>query len=53
MGMSTDSKGTGGDKLIRLSSVFDSGYLTRAKARNRGLGADPKVHGIALMVYSP
>ena len=25
--MSTDSKGTDGDRPIRLSSVFDSGYL--------------------------
>jgi hypothetical protein len=29
--MSTDSKGTDGDKPISLYSVFDSGYLIKGK----------------------
>jgi len=32
VGMSTDSKGTDGDRPIRLSSVFDSGYLIKGES---------------------
>ena len=30
--MSTDSKGTDGDRPIRLFSVFDSGYLIKGES---------------------